>query len=383
MVRADQYGRCMRGWRAVTAAAAMAFVPAARAAEFYGIGSLPGGFSYSFVQGISGDGSTVVGESISLNGREAFRWTRAKGMAGLGDLPGSNFHSIAYAASFDGSVIVGTGRSDNRTESFRWTAEDGMQNLGRLAGFSSSAANGVSADGSVVAGYNAAAGQGEAYVWTMAEGMIGLGDAGGTRQVTSAYGLSPDGHVAVGEAHWGGPFEISAAAWVEGELQLLSHVPSSVAFAASGNGETIVGRSGERATLWTLDGDELNLGAFPASIGPGSQALDVSYDGRIVVGDTIVRFSNGYDTGREAFIWDEDHGMRLLRDVLPADYGLTIPSGWILNSANSISFDGNAIAGFGVDPQGERQGWVVYVPEPGASVLLGSALMLMSRRRRI
>jgi probable HAF family extracellular repeat protein len=377
----------MRTWLAAAAVMAAGAV-GARGAEFHGIGSLPGGFSYSFVQGISGDGSTVVGQSIGLNGYEAFRWTRYEGIVGLGDLPGSQFDSVAFDASYDGRVIVGSGRSDNRTEAFRWTAEGGMVNLGRLAGFASSEGSAVSADGTVVAGANSATGGtltggSEAYLWTPTSGMVGLGNAGGAQNRTSAFGLSGDGRVAAGDAQWGEPSEISAAAWMEGEgLRLLNRVPGSIAFAVSGDGQSIVGRSADRATLWTLDGTERMLGALPSLIGQGSQATDVSYDGRFVVGDSVVRFSGGYDTGREAFIWDEDHGMRALRDALASDYGLTIPNGWILSSANSISFDGTAIAGFGVDPQGERQGWVVYVPEPGTSLIFLSLALGLGRRQR-
>ena len=38
---------------------------------------------------------------------EAFRWTTGGGMVGLGDLPGGNFYSDADGVSGDGSVVVG------------------------------------------------------------------------------------------------------------------------------------------------------------------------------------------------------------------------------------------------------------------------------------
>src|SRR5262245_21824195 len=64
-------------------------------------------YPYSYAQGVSADGKTVVGYSNNSQGYpEAFRWTAATGMQGLGTLPGGLF-SRASAVSADGSTIVG------------------------------------------------------------------------------------------------------------------------------------------------------------------------------------------------------------------------------------------------------------------------------------
>ena len=47
----------------------------------------PGG-GESVAEGVSADGSVVVGQAISASGPEAFRWTELGGIVGLGDLPG-------------------------------------------------------------------------------------------------------------------------------------------------------------------------------------------------------------------------------------------------------------------------------------------------------
>ncbi|MFM6373314.1 MAG: hypothetical protein ACKPH1_05120 [Microcystis panniformis] len=78
----------------------------AQAASFQGLGGLPGSFSSS-ANGVSADGSVVVGSSNIGNGNEAFRWTQATGMVGLGNLSGWN-SSSASGVSADGSVVVGT-----------------------------------------------------------------------------------------------------------------------------------------------------------------------------------------------------------------------------------------------------------------------------------
>jgi probable HAF family extracellular repeat protein len=58
-----------------------------------GLGDLVGGTFDSTARGTSANGSIVVGQSSSVNGNEAFRWTQTTGMVGLGDFPGGSFFS--------------------------------------------------------------------------------------------------------------------------------------------------------------------------------------------------------------------------------------------------------------------------------------------------
>ncbi|MCK6486665.1 MAG: hypothetical protein L6R00_21355 [Phycisphaerae bacterium] len=99
---------------------------------FMGLGDLPDAAFDSLAAGISGDGSTIVGQGRSASGYESIRWTLGTGMVGLGDLFGGGFESIATRASADGSVVVGQGRSSQGIEAFRWTAGGGMVGLGDL-----------------------------------------------------------------------------------------------------------------------------------------------------------------------------------------------------------------------------------------------------------
>src|ERR1019366_1164470 len=89
------------------------------------LGYLPGG-TYSSANGISADGSVIVGASGSASFEEAFRWTAGSGMVGLGHLPGTT-NSSAAAVSADGSVVVGTSYPASGNQAFRWTAGSGMQ----------------------------------------------------------------------------------------------------------------------------------------------------------------------------------------------------------------------------------------------------------------
>jgi probable HAF family extracellular repeat protein len=165
-----------------------------------GLGDLPGGSIFSRAEGISADGSVVVGEGTSASGSEAFRWTAATGMVGLGDLSGGGFQSFARAASSDGSVIVGGGLGATGLQAFRWTAAGGMVNLGDLpGGFVNAYATGVSADGSIVVGVdissNNAAGD-EPFVWDATNGMRSFASALTTSGINLA-GWNFDGSISI------------------------------------------------------------------------------------------------------------------------------------------------------------------------------------------
>lgn len=163
----------------------------------------------SLANSISADGSVVVGQHNGMLDQygyyyagEAFRWTGDDGTVGLGDLPGGvSVHSSARAASADGAVVVGQGRRIHESngfysgEAFRWTSDGGMVGLGDLAGGSlNSIANDVSADGSIVVGQgNRMPSQngfdvGEAFIWTADAGMQRLFDVLVARGATGLEG---------------------------------------------------------------------------------------------------------------------------------------------------------------------------------------------------
>jgi probable HAF family extracellular repeat protein len=151
------------------------------------LGDLAGGAYSSMSHGVSSDGSVVVGQSISANGNEAFRWTAAGGMAGLGDLAGGAFYSVSNSVSSDASVVVGLSIGANGTEAFRWTAAGGMKTVAQLltdAGVDLSnwtilsEARGVSADGNIVVGYGENVNGTEAFLANLAPsaGLLSVAD---------------------------------------------------------------------------------------------------------------------------------------------------------------------------------------------------------------
>jgi probable HAF family extracellular repeat protein len=347
--------------------------------EFSGLGDLPGGVDteiqgtvfgpyHSRAYGVSDDGSTVVGTSISESGEEAFRWTLPEGISGLGDLPGGSFNSIASAASYDGTIIVGAGNIDASVEAFRWTETGGMIGLGVLLNSTDdmSRAYDVSSDGSVIVGASGvlahdpflnidAISSPESFIWTESDGMVGLGTL--SPEFSSvAQGVSSLGDVVVG---FSGPY---AFRWTTADgMAALDNLPDhnqAMAFDVSADGEVIVGWTGGSSTptqafRWTTSSGMEGLGHLEGGAYPQSIALSTSGDGSVVVGHS------SSDKGYEAFIWTADEGMQSLNDYLVAN-GIDM-TGWFLSEARGISNYGTVIVGIGSNPDGNIEGWIVQI----------------------
>ncbi|NND70612.1 MAG: T9SS type A sorting domain-containing protein [Rhodothermales bacterium] len=84
---------------------------------------------------------------------------------------------------------------------------------------------------------------------------------------------------------------------------------------------------------------------------------DVSADGSVMVGQIA--------TALGAAIWDAENGWRNLVEV--ADEAGIDVEGWTLSVAWSISDDGQAIVGQGVNPDGDGEGWILRFEEPERS----------------
>jgi probable HAF family extracellular repeat protein len=328
---------------------------AAPPATFSGLGSLPGD-THSEATAVSWDGSIVVGTSKASTDPQtgqAFRWNALQGMTGLGFLPGGTF-STGTGVSADGAVVIGDGDASGpgglfRTV-FRWTAGTGQVPLSNLGGSALCAAGGESGDGSVVVGTCLTTGS-EAFRWTAGTGSISLGQYGtGSGKSSSATAISSYGNAIVGSGQVG---FIGAILWTSGSVVFLGN-PISTALGVSQDGSVIVGQADDMAFRWTqplgiMDINEASIG-FSASVATG-----VSGDGGRIVGWGTT------PTGAVAFLWDALHGMRRLDYVLRSDY-MTDFAGWTLTHATAISGDGFTIVGYGINPSGRTEGWVVRLP---------------------
>jgi probable HAF family extracellular repeat protein len=355
---------------------AIALAPAAIAgpAAFQGLGDLPGGAYTSMAEDISGDGTVVVGWSQSEDAgpllSEAFIWTQADGMIGLGHVPEGSFPSVAHGVSSDGLVVVGESYAPGNN-AMRWTEAGGMVGLGDLPdmSFNESRAWDVSADGSVVVGRGSSP-EAEAFRWTQAGGMVGLGDLDEGELGSQAFGVSADGSVLVGagtSASGSEAFRWTQAGGMVGLGDLSGGGFGSAAIGISDDAQVIIGygtsASGFEAFRWTDDDGMVGLGDLPGGIFH-SWSLAANEDGSVVVGFSA---TSGTDPGLnniEAFIWDDAHGMRKLRDVLVNIFDLDL-TGWVLRSATAMSDDGLTIAGWGTNPLGNREAWIATIPTLG------------------
>lgn len=340
-------------------------------ASFRGLGDLAGGEFRSVAYGVSADGSVVVGIANHGTGIGpiAFRWTAGEGMRSLGTIPGGS-SSAALGVSGDGAVVVGSGTYGGfggAAHAFRWTASEGMVDLGSLPGGSVSAsrAQDASEDGAVIVGDSLRAGGSEAFRWTAESGMTGLGALpGAISPVSEAHGVSADGWVVVGSSHGSDGF-LHAFRWssTAGMVGLVPHPGDSTSAAAvTPDGSGIVGDSNDHTTgitqafRWIEATGYQLLGLLPGT--NATHAHSISADGQVVVGDSQDGQGHGW-----AFIWTPTAGIRDLKVVLEADFGLNL-TGWLIQDARDISDDGATIVGFGLNPCGLGEGWVARLAGP-------------------
>ena len=340
---------------------------------------------------ISADGSVIVGSSGTLEGQRAFRWTLETGIQAL-PMPPSVDVTMTWATdvSADGSTIVGYGGNNFGSrqgwEGLIWQnsaipSEIAVQDKGVWL-------HGVSGDGLVAVGSQHAV---EAMTYSEAFRL----PVGGTPTPlsgplytegivqSSAAAISADGQVIVGDITQLDPIVRSGFRWTEATG--MTPVGDFAVNAASRDGSVVVGTvvvpggEGFQACRWTDAEGVVPLGLFAE--GFTSQALGVSGDGSRIVG-----FVENMNTDlRQAFLWEEEMGMRLLQDVLHERYGFDL-TGWSLTKAYAISDDGRTVVGRGYSPQGVDEAWrAVLAPEPGTVTLLAAGcvcgLALAYRRR--
>ncbi len=165
----------------------------------------------------------------------------------------------------------------------------------------------------------------------------------------------------------------------------------SEAFDASNNGKVIVGTGniGTDSNSFEAFRSEQSTGMIGLGFLHDTDTISIAYavtpDGTAIVGASRT-------TDEEAFVWDAAHGMRSLQALLMDDpTTVNSVSGWTLAYANAISADGRNIVGWGYDPDGRREAFLVRfdqpigVPEPSTCLLLTLAYfgttMIKTRRR--
>lgn len=230
-------------------------------------------------------------------------------------------------------MVVGYASGTEGYQAFRWTEQNGTTGLGDLPdGEFNSKARDVSQDGSVVVGVAASKNGLEPFIWTAAGGMKALG--AGLKNA-AAEAVSSDGKV------------------LAGNCSPLSGV-------------------GNEAFAWSKSGGLVRLGDFEGG-STYSMAYDISGDGRLVVG------SGTTAKGTEAALWDLATGRRYNVNRLLTNSA--VAAGWTLRSCTGISRDGRSICGFGTDPQGRPQAFVLL--DFDLSVLAPTVAMTVDAQNKI
>lgn len=269
--------------------------------------------------GISADGSTVAVTLVDQWTNVPYRWT-ASGLEALPLFPDSWQSFTTGHISSDGSTIIGNGVLGNRVLAVKWTPA-GIEEI--TGAFN---AQDVSADGAVIAGDRALAkgppidpyaNLSEAFRWTTASGLVGLGSIEGD---SHGCRVSGDGMTVIGNygsTIYGGPI--------------------------------LLFRWTEMAGFESLD--SLNNYSVPTA---------VSFDAGIVL--SASSFDAGYP--QDAVIWTKENGAALLRPYLlpKVHYDLAQyleVSRWRFREAGALSSGGRFIAGYGDNPDGLQQMFLV------------------------
>ncbi len=327
------------------------------------------GGSRSEARGVSGDGSVVVGWTMTAGGqRRAFRWTQDEGLQDLGTLGGNL--SEAYGVSRDGRVIVGisTTAQGGFSQPFRWSAETGMRPLGTLQG----QGRGASGDGSIIIANLAISSRLVAHRWTEPGGYERLTGFPEGALDTVATCITPDGAVIAGYYRDTNnrfrPFR-----WRNGTVETLPTTTSGTAFGITDDGAIVVGRveisspTDSRPVRWRNSQMEILHDSLRGV------ALATNRDGTLIVGSYTTPL------GERAFLWSEQGGWIDLNQRYASLLGNAI-----LFSATDITPDGRFIVGYGLNPETNiTEGFLLdTIPEPSTLIILGFGLGAVSLWRR-
>ncbi len=361
-------------------------------ASFRPLDDLPGGNTYSIVWGLSRDGSTAVGSSYDSEGIIAAYWNGSGAHALESDYLGARPFA-ALAASADGSTIVGGMGPGVRAFAWRSTPDaNGVRTrrLPELTGttFLNSRAQDVDDSGRYAIGYSHApdsrpgALRVQAVAWDLEASTPAARGLGYIDPVTlpssNAASISGDGLTIVGDGRGPGSmvgFSMNREAAAPSPVDIVATATADAVMAANLDGSVIVGRLGGHG--FRFSGEAAPLDSFGG--GWTENALALSDDGSIVVGSAWHPALNA----SVAVIWDAQGHATRLDDLVAQQLGLDI-SGWSLTAATGVSGDGRTIAGYGLNPSGLTQGFVVTVPAPSpvTLVLLGLGCVACARRRR-
>ena len=355
----------------------------------------------SSASAVNGDGTVIVGGYFTSNMTNprplAYRWTSATGMVALGTMPGDNA-SIANGVSGDGSIVVGAsqffggggGGTLQSERAFSWTELGGMVALTNLAGTLSSSAAAANIDASVIVGFNQNASERHAVKWTTS-GVVDLGTLpGGTG--SQALGVNSSGSAIVGTGNGAGFSGSHAVLWTDGGMTDLGGLGGDFADArdVSSDGRVVVGFARNATSFilpfrWTAVTGLVDLNVLLANAGVDMTNINlvlawgISDDGKLIVGQGT--FSGAtraylvrYDDGDIAGLTTADSllgSVNALADdrfgMMAHQHGLANP---LLGGDKPMSNDSEAGV-FGMGGSAAGGGFARYASGGGIAILAG------------
>lgn len=343
------------------------------------------GFRFSQVNGISEDGSTVIGISsrVDDSSPSCFRWSPGGPLIGLPDLASGPNAAEVFGVSANGSRVVGTGTialqpsGEVVNRPVRWTGST-PGSLPPVSGGRGATGNGISGDGLVVVGSTAIQGstplRAVRWVGTTPEMFTYTsGPFAGNAVGGAGIGANWDGSVVAGReggTNWIWRQGVGAAtltlpdAYMSGTLTDLSPDGNATLF-------HLRPWSGEGFLAGVMvNGVVTEMARLPGSTGMYGATMTADYT--TVAGVASTTF------GERAVLMRAD-GAVLMKSVLE-DAGLDL-TGWTLTSC-TVSADGQAFAGSGVGPDGRTQAWYATIPAPASLVPIACVALAVRRRRR-
>lgn len=312
---------------------------------------------YCTVTGLSDDGRVATGQMQFLY--QNFRWVDGQGLQLLGRGTGGRIgrHYGRPAVSGDGQVVAGTIMDDSGHFATlgRWTAATGWEQVplpfemdpeGLAAGYTL----GLSRDGRVVTGLFFRDGL-EVWParWELGTTGQGLGSRG------AVFAANADGRVLVGETT-----DLTGAkqatVWVDGVPMLLG---AGTARAVNAAGTVAVGRASVPGfpkrlapALWQWNGSTWDLRLLvahsPRARGDLGMAMDVSDDGRTVVGFGTLWMGQPPTPSQHGFIWTEADGLVEAEHYFER-LGYPVTQRMRISSVDTISADGRVLGINGTD----------------------------------
>lgn len=353
--------------------------------------------SYHMVAGLNADGSVAVGQS-ELGGKAvAYVWSDRNGM-----MPLSRSSSIAWGISGDGSTIVGRSEAQGGEYATIWETASGVSfaeeqeawagiveervrdNSIELQSAHFGEFNAISPDGRMLAGQTEST-KGRHGFWmgsleearnvTFSEKLVERAPESAIYAVTDEVsglryaatgtfgGEQEDGHcltlrsmeeIACNTMQNRGFRAIDCAIAPFPQEGKLVSVGGSSTWASGGEYIPVL-RELENTGRDQIGAITMELGALPGGDGAGLANV-ISQDGGMIAGNASI----GVYKKKEwrPFVWDTKNGMRDLQKLAVEEYGMNVEN-WDLRSATAISEDGMIIGGWGYDPIGQPEPWIM------------------------